>query len=280
MLRVGPPLMAVTPDRMLYRCVREGRLRLAAAGRCLPGAVVVSLPAQGRAMGATSRSGPTRTGSCSNRTTGSIRSRPWMRLVEYRSRGPVNLVCAALAACSSPCRPLGRPDRGLASPPIFLLRFARGGAAPGQPARGRCVARYAMRLPHLVGQVPVPAPLYFLIMLDDHALPGVLPYVAADRVLVRRRDGSSRRSCSRAAWVVTEYLSTQLFSPYGSWARWPAHAGGSPAAAHNRGADRALGDRIPDRLDRGGGELGVGARVPGRPAQACARCSPGAQRWR
>ena len=78
-LRVGPPLMAVTPDQMLYRCVEKGTFagpsRMVAAGF-----YVVSLPPRGEdeayALWADE------SGIVLESYEGLDRSRPWMRLVE------------------------------------------------------------------------------------------------------------------------------------------------------------------------------------------------------
>lgn len=97
--------------------------------------------------------------------------------------------------------------------PIFLLRFARGGRARPR-LLGVAAALYATGCITWWGMVPVPAGVYFLIMLMI-MLPGVLPYLA-DRLLARRGDPFVSTLVFASAWVVTEYLNTE-FSPYGSW---------------------------------------------------------------
>lgn len=97
--------------------------------------------------------------------------------------------------------------------PIFLLRFVRGGRAWPRLLVLAAVL-YATGCLTWWGMVPVPLPLYFLIMLMI-TLPGVLPYLL-DRALVRRGDPFVSTLVFASAWVVTEYLNTE-FSPYGSW---------------------------------------------------------------
>ena len=83
-LRIGPPLMAVTPDRMLYRCVEKGRfaspLGLVPAGR-----YVVTLPSHPGEEGYTFWADES--GIVLESYDGLDPSRPWMRLVEYRREG-------------------------------------------------------------------------------------------------------------------------------------------------------------------------------------------------
>lgn len=80
-LRVGPPLMAVTPDRMLYRCVEKGTFA-SPRGPVPAGHYVVSLPDQGDDQSYTFWADED--GIVLESYDGLDRSRPWMRLVEYR----------------------------------------------------------------------------------------------------------------------------------------------------------------------------------------------------
>ena len=97
--------------------------------------------------------------------------------------------------------------------PLFLLHFVRKGRALPRLVTA-AAALYATGCVTWWGMVPVPVPLYFLIMLMI-MLPGMLPYLA-DRLLVRRSDPFVSTLVFAGAWVVTEYLNT-VFSPYGSW---------------------------------------------------------------
>ena len=88
-LRVGPPLMAVTPDRMLYRCLEKGTFPFV-LGPLPAGRYVVSLPGPGDGRG--DEQGYTfwadKDGIVLESYDGLDRSRPWMRLVEYRREVP------------------------------------------------------------------------------------------------------------------------------------------------------------------------------------------------
>ena len=83
-LRIGPPWMAVMPDRMRYRHVEEGVFETP-QGPVRARRYVVSLPprpeAEGYSFWADER------GIVLESYEGTDDSRPWMRLVEYRSRG-------------------------------------------------------------------------------------------------------------------------------------------------------------------------------------------------
>jgi len=80
-LRVGPPLMAVTPDRMLYRCVEKGMFD--APGGPVPASrYVVTLPGQPGEEGYSFWADDA--GIVLESFDALDRSRPWMRLVEYR----------------------------------------------------------------------------------------------------------------------------------------------------------------------------------------------------
>ena len=80
-LCVGPPLMAVTPDRMLYRCVEKGTFD-GPGGPVPAGRYVVTLPAregdEGYMFWADEQ------GIVLESYDGLDPARPWMRLVEYR----------------------------------------------------------------------------------------------------------------------------------------------------------------------------------------------------
>ena len=84
-LRVGPPLMAVTPDRMLYRCVEKGPFA-SPRGPLPAGRFVVTLPSHAGEDGYTFWADEE--GIVLESYDGLDRSRPWMRLVEYRREGP------------------------------------------------------------------------------------------------------------------------------------------------------------------------------------------------
>src|SRR5262249_57591029 len=79
-LRIGPPFMAVTPDRMLYRCVEKGSFA-SPRGELPAGRYVVSLPAQGDEPGYMFWADED--GIVLESYEGLDRSRTWMRLVEY-----------------------------------------------------------------------------------------------------------------------------------------------------------------------------------------------------
>jgi len=79
-LRVGPPIMAVTPDRMLYRCVEKGTFA-SPRGPVQAGRYVVSLPAQGDEQAYMFWADED--GVVLESYDGLDASRPWMRLVEY-----------------------------------------------------------------------------------------------------------------------------------------------------------------------------------------------------
>jgi hypothetical protein len=80
-LRVGPPIMAVTPDRMLYRCVEKDMFD--APGGPVPASrYVVTLPAQEGDEGYSFWADEN--GIVLESYDGLDASRPWMRLVEYR----------------------------------------------------------------------------------------------------------------------------------------------------------------------------------------------------
>jgi hypothetical protein len=80
-LRIGPPLMAVTPDRMLYRCVEKGGFA-SPHGEVPAGRYVVSLPSHGDDSGYGFWADES--GIVLESWDGLDPSRPWMRLVEYR----------------------------------------------------------------------------------------------------------------------------------------------------------------------------------------------------
>ena len=80
-LRVGPPYMAVTPERMLYRCVEKGMF--AAPSGAVPAArYVVSLLPRGEDEGYTFWADEN--GIVLESYEGLDQMRPWMRLVEYQ----------------------------------------------------------------------------------------------------------------------------------------------------------------------------------------------------
>jgi putative glycolipid-binding protein len=83
-LRVGPPMMAVTPDRMLYRCDEKGRFP-SPLGPVQAGLYRVTLPAQGDDQAYMFWADED--GIVLESYDGLDRSRPWMRLVEYRREG-------------------------------------------------------------------------------------------------------------------------------------------------------------------------------------------------
>ena len=80
-LRVGPPYMAVTPDRMLYRCVEKGPFA-GPMGPVPASRYVVSLPPRGEEEGYSFWADDD--GIVLESYEGLDRSQPWMRLVELR----------------------------------------------------------------------------------------------------------------------------------------------------------------------------------------------------
>ena len=80
-LRIGPPYMAVTPDRMLYRCEETGSFP-GPAGPVSARRYLVSLPSRGAADGYSFWADED--GVVLESYEGLDRSRPWMRLVELR----------------------------------------------------------------------------------------------------------------------------------------------------------------------------------------------------
>jgi len=80
-LRIGPPLMAVTPERMIYRCIERGVFRTA-LGEFNAKCYIVYLPSQGEQDGYTFWADED--GFVLESYEGHDRSRPWMRLVEFR----------------------------------------------------------------------------------------------------------------------------------------------------------------------------------------------------
>lgn len=80
-LRIGPPYMAVSPERMLYRCV-EQTLFLAPFGVVPAKRYVVSLPPQGEEQGYSLWADED--GFVLESYEGHDPSRPWMRLIELR----------------------------------------------------------------------------------------------------------------------------------------------------------------------------------------------------
>jgi hypothetical protein len=84
-LRVGPPLMAVTPDRMLYRCAEKGTFD-SPRGPVPAGRYVVTLPSQGEDDGYTFWADEA--GVVLESYEGLEPARPWMRLVEYTIEAP------------------------------------------------------------------------------------------------------------------------------------------------------------------------------------------------
>ncbi len=80
-LRIGPPYMAVTPERMLYRCLERGMFE-APWGAVAARRYVVSLPPRGEDDGYAFWADAD--GFVLESYEGLDPSRPWMRLVEYR----------------------------------------------------------------------------------------------------------------------------------------------------------------------------------------------------
>ena len=83
-LRIGPPLMAVTPDRMRYRCV-EKDLFTGPWGAVPARRYVVSLPPRGEDEGYAFWADED--GIVLESYEGLGQMRPWMRLVEYQRQG-------------------------------------------------------------------------------------------------------------------------------------------------------------------------------------------------
>jgi hypothetical protein len=79
-LRIGPPLMAVTPERMIYRCVERGTFP-SSAGPVAAKCYVAYLPSEGEEHGYTFWADED--GFVLESYEGHDRARPWMRLVEY-----------------------------------------------------------------------------------------------------------------------------------------------------------------------------------------------------
>ena len=80
-LRIGPPLMAVTPERMVYRCIERGAFQTP-LGTISAKCYVVYLPSEGEAQGYTFWADED--GFVLESYEGHDRSRPWMRLMEFR----------------------------------------------------------------------------------------------------------------------------------------------------------------------------------------------------
>lgn len=80
-LRIGPPMMAVTPERMVYRCIERGAIETA-MGRREAKCYVAWLPSEGEDHGYTFWADED--GFVLESYEGHDRSRPWMRLVEFR----------------------------------------------------------------------------------------------------------------------------------------------------------------------------------------------------
>lgn len=83
-LRIGPPLMAVSPERMLVRCIASGTY-LTPRGEVAAKRYVLSLPPRGEDEGYTFWADTD--GLMLEAFEGASPERTWMRLVEYR-RGP------------------------------------------------------------------------------------------------------------------------------------------------------------------------------------------------
>lgn len=84
-LCVGPPVMAVTPDRMLYRCIEKGTFA-GPAGPVPAGRYVVSLPSREGDEGYMFWADEN--GIVLESYDGLDPSRPWMKLVEYAVEAP------------------------------------------------------------------------------------------------------------------------------------------------------------------------------------------------
>ncbi len=83
-LRIGPPWMAVSPERLLYRCVEEGRLETA-RGAVRAQRYIVSLPGTGGGpMDPGYSFWADERGIVLESHEGRDAATPWMRLVEYR----------------------------------------------------------------------------------------------------------------------------------------------------------------------------------------------------
>ena len=83
-LRIGPPHMAVSPDRMLYRCVESGMFD-SPAGPVRAKRYVVSLPPRPEQEGYTFWAD--QEGFVLESYEGLDRSRPWMRLTHFERSG-------------------------------------------------------------------------------------------------------------------------------------------------------------------------------------------------
>jgi len=81
-LRIGPPLMAVTPERMIYRCVDRGSVATAIGPRDAK-RYVAYLPSDGEERGYTFWADDD--GFVLESYEGHDPARPWMRLVELRT---------------------------------------------------------------------------------------------------------------------------------------------------------------------------------------------------
>jgi apolipoprotein N-acyltransferase len=123
----------------------------------------------------------------------------------------VNLIGAILALAGSSGRVVLPLSAWLA--PLFLLRFVRNGRAVPRLLAAVAVV-YGIDSVTWWGMVPVPGPMYFIIMMS-FALPALIPYLA-DRLIVRRPSGFAATLVFPSAWVVMEYV-VSLVSPYGSW---------------------------------------------------------------
>jgi apolipoprotein N-acyltransferase len=97
--------------------------------------------------------------------------------------------------------------------PVLLLRWTRAGRASTR-LPGAAFTVYVVACVTWWGMVPVPGPMYYVIMLGI-ALPTLLPYLL-DRMLGSRRRGLASTFVFPCAWVFTEFLITRT-SPYGSW---------------------------------------------------------------
>lgn len=79
-LRIGPPLMAVTPERMVYRCIERGTVEVA-LGRREARCYVAFLPSEGEESGYTFWADED--GFVLESYEGHDRTRPWMKLIEF-----------------------------------------------------------------------------------------------------------------------------------------------------------------------------------------------------
>ncbi len=80
-LRIGPPMMAVTPERTIYRCIERGTVDTA-LGRRDAKCYVAYLPSEGEDRGYTFWADDD--GFVLESYEGHDRSRPWMKLVGFR----------------------------------------------------------------------------------------------------------------------------------------------------------------------------------------------------